>query len=413
MEAEVELVAEVKNLPVLRFPEFIESWTLKRIVEILKRVSEPVKVEEDKLYQQIGIRSHGKGIFHKEFVDGQALGNKRVFWVQENTFIVNIVFAWEQAIGKTTSSELGMIASHRFPMYFPVKGQSDVDYLVYFFLTKKGKFLLELASPGGAGRNKTLGQKEFENLKFLIPSISEQKKIASFLTVVDDKIQQLIKKKNLLENYKNGVMQQIFSQQIRFKDENGLNFPMWEEKKLKAIAKRVTQKNKNSDTTFVLTNSANQGIVSQQDYFDKDIANQDNLEGYYVVEVDDFVYNPRISTPAPVGPVKRNRLAKGVMSPLYTVFRFEKQNLEFLELFFETTIWYKYMKSVANYGARHDRMSISTEDFLNLPIPQPPVNEQAKIVAFLSELERKVNTANKQLEQAKLFKKGLLQQMFV
>lgn len=413
MEVVEKVKVEVKGLPSLRFPEFKDEWDLKRFGAITKRISDPVKVEKEKLYQQIGIRSHGKGIFYKEFVEGESLGNKRVFWVKEDAFIVNIVFAWEQAVAKTTSNELGMIASHRFPMYIPTKNQSDVDYLLYFFLTKKGKFLLELASPGGAGRNKTLGQKEFEKLKFHIPSLLEQQKIALSLTVVDNKIQQLSKKKALLEEYKKGVMQQLFTQQIRFKDERGKDFPDWEEKELREIAKRVTLKNKKNDINFVLTNSATQGIVSQQAYFDKDIANQENLEGYYIVDIDDFVYNPRISTAAPVGPIKRNKLVKGVMSPLYTVFRFQKQNLKFLEFFFETTFWHKHMKSVANYGARHDRMSITNDDLLKLPIPLPCKEEQEKITAFLSSIEYKLNLTTIQLNQARQFKKGLLQQMFV
>ena len=187
------------------------------------------------MYEQIGIRSHGKGLFYKEAVTGKSLGNKRVFWVKENAFVVNIVFAWEQAVAKTTVKEIDKIASHRFPMYLPIDNQSNVDYLLHFFLTKKGKLLLELASPGGAGRNKTLGQKEFENLKFLIPSNPEQKQIADFLTSIGDKITQMKYKKSLLEQYKKGVMQKIFSQEIRFKDENEEDFPEWEEKTLGSV----------------------------------------------------------------------------------------------------------------------------------------------------------------------------------
>ena len=155
--------------------------------------------------------------------------------VKENCFIVNIVFAWEQAVAKTTKNEIGMVASHRFPMYAPVETQSDLDYLLHFFLTPKGKTLLELASPGGVGRNKTLGQKEFENLKCLIPTVEEQIKIASFITTINLKITQLKQNKTLLEQYKKGVMQKIFSQEIRFKDENGNEFPKWEKKRLSRI----------------------------------------------------------------------------------------------------------------------------------------------------------------------------------
>jgi type I restriction enzyme S subunit len=225
-------MGNLKNIPELRFPEFKGEWKIKKFGELTERISNPVKVELEKMYQQIGIRSHGKGIFHKEFVDGKTLGNKRVFWVKEDVLIVNIVFAWEQAVAKTTKNEIGMIASHRFPMYLPIKTQSDLNYLLYFFLTKRGKSLLELASPGGAGRNKTLGQKEFENLKFLIPEVAEQNKIALFLSAIESKLNALKQKKNLLELYKKGVMQKLFSQELRFKNSEGKEFPKWEKKKL-------------------------------------------------------------------------------------------------------------------------------------------------------------------------------------
>ena len=116
---------------------------------------------------------------------GEGLGNKRVFWVEPNSFILNIVFAWERAVTKTTEKELGMIASHRFPMYKPKENVADLDYITKFFITHKGKYILEMASPGGAGRNKTLGQKEFENSTICLPSYEEQKKIGRYLEVFD------------------------------------------------------------------------------------------------------------------------------------------------------------------------------------------------------------------------------------
>ena len=96
----------------------------------------------------------------------------------------------------------------------------------------------------------------------------------------------------------------------------------WKTSPLNKLAKRCTQKNVKSGIKRVLTNSAEYGVIDQRDYFDKDIANQANLESYYVVEKGDYVYNPRISATAPVGPISRNNTATGVMSPLYTVFRF-------------------------------------------------------------------------------------------
>lgn len=186
------------------------DWKTYPIKKILKRYSNPVAVEPNKLYQQIGIRSHGKGIFYKESVTGKSLGNKRVFWIKENKLILNIVFAWERAISKTTINEIGMIASHRFPMYEPVEDLLNLDFILYFFLTLKGKSYLELASPGGAGRNKTLGQVEFEKLKISIPSLEEQNKISSFLQEIDEDIRIADEKIEQTKLFRKGLLQKMF-----------------------------------------------------------------------------------------------------------------------------------------------------------------------------------------------------------
>lgn len=263
--------------------------------------------------------------------------------------------------------------------------------------------------------------KEFRTLIVPFPSQSEQTKIANFLTAVDEKISQLTQKCDLLTQYKKGVLQQIFSQELRFKpalseaegDEDGREFPEWDIVELEKIAAKVNKKNKDSAINTVLTNSATQGIVSQTDYFERDIANQNNLGGYYIVETDDFVYNPRISANALVGPIKRNNLTTGVMSPLYTVFRFKEGNLDFFEQYFQTNHWHDYMKSVSNSGARHDRMNITNESFIGLPIPYPCKKEQTKIANFLTAIDDKITHAQAQLKAAKQYKQGLLQQMFV
>jgi type I restriction enzyme S subunit len=253
----------------------------------------------------------------------------------------------------------------------------------------------------------------FSKIEFFAPTEPEQKKIASFLWAMDEKIEQLTKKKNLLEAYKKGVTQKIFKQDIRFKDDNDKPFPDWETKPLGGITDRVAEKNTDDAINHVLTNSAKKGVVSQQDYFDKDIANQDNLQGYYVVKKDDFVYNPRVSSTAKVGPIKRNHLSTGVMSPLYSVFRFTEGSLDFYEHYFETSFWHKYLYSVANIGARHDRMNITTSDFQKMPMPFPHPDEQKKIAGLLSALGQKIELVDAEIEYAKAFKKGLLQQMFV
>jgi len=169
----------------------------------------------------------------------------------------------------------------------------------------------------------------------------------------------------------------------------------WDRKKLGEVAVKKQAKNKNASINIVLTNSAEKGIVNQREYFDKDIANQNNLFNYFIIEKDDFIYNPRISNLAPVGPIGRNKIGLGVMSPLYTVFKIQEGNLDFFEKYFSSTFWYEYMESIANYGARSDRMSITIKGFLEMPIPFPTLPEQIKIASFLTAIDEKLEALKK------------------
>ena len=165
-----------------------QGWKSIALDTVLEKVTLPVNVERLREYREIGIRSHGKGIFHKPPAIGETLGDKRVFWVVPDALILNIVFAWEQAVAVTSAREDGMIASHRFPMYRPHDGKCDVNFLLQYFKTRRGKEFLELASPGGAGRNKTLGQREFERLQVVMPDTKEQSKIAKTISTWDSAI---------------------------------------------------------------------------------------------------------------------------------------------------------------------------------------------------------------------------------
>ena len=207
------LPREGETQPRLRFPEFKDAgeWKRRKISSLLARVVSPVCVESEEMYREIGIRSHGKGIFHKEPVLGKALGDKRVFRVEERAFVLNIVFAWEQAVAVTSMAEKEMVASQRFPMYKPIERESNIDFIKYFFLTNKGKELLGIASPGGAGRNKTLGQKEFEKLELLCPAnVEEQTAIAHSLSSADALVTTESQKLEALKTHKKGLMQQLF-----------------------------------------------------------------------------------------------------------------------------------------------------------------------------------------------------------
>lgn len=186
----------------------------------------------------------------------------------------------------------------------------------------------------------------------------------------------------------------------------------WKLEPLGSLVKRCTAKNTEGEHTRVLTNSAEFGVVDQRDYFDKDIANQGNLEGYYIVEKGDYVYNPRISTSAPVGPISRNNAGTGVISPLYTVFRFGSSNNDFYAHYFKSTHWHHYMRQASSTGARHDRMSITNDDFMGLPLPVSVPKEQQKIADCLSSLDELIKAETQKLDALKSQEKGLMQQLF-
>lgn len=187
-----------------------ENWSVHTIKDCLERIERPVNVMSDELYTQIGIRSHGKGLFYKEPVTGKELGNKSVFWIEPGCFILNIVFAWEQAIGKTTIAEKGMIGSHRFPMYKPINNAIDIDYLIAYLLTKRGTDLLEAASPGGAGRNRTLGQDRFLKSTIVLPPLVEQQKIAAILSAQDRVIELIQRKVEEIKKIKKFFLSKMF-----------------------------------------------------------------------------------------------------------------------------------------------------------------------------------------------------------
>ena len=186
----------------------------------------------------------------------------------------------------------------------------------------------------------------------------------------------------------------------------------WQFTPLNQLATRGKQKNRDEKIERVLTNSAEFGVMDQRDYFDKDIATQGKLEGYFVVELGDYVYNPRISATAPVGPISKNNIATGVMSPLYTVFKFKDGDNDFYSHYFKTTGWHTYMRQASSTGARHDRMAISSDGFMAMPLPISTLQEQQKIADCLSSLDELIAAQARKVDALKTHKKGLMQQLF-
>ena len=249
------------------------------------------------------------------------------------------------------------------------------------------------------------------------PGLSEQAAIGAALSEIDNLITLHQRKYDKLVIFKKSMLEKMFPKdgesvpEIRFA---GFTDP-WEQRKLGEIADKVTEKNLDGNITEVLTNSAEYGVINQTEFFDHAVAKESNIAGYYVIAPGDFVYNPRISATAPVGPIRRNTLGiHGVMSPLYTVFRLtDAVDGTYLSHFFKTNGWHGFMKLEGNSGARSDRFSIGDATFFEMPIPVPSSSEQHAIGSFFSRLDDLITLHQRKLELLQNIKKSLLDKMFV
>lgn len=263
---------------------------------------------------------------------------------------------------------------------------------------------------------KRLYNKNILDTEIYTPSECEQAEIGNYFQKLDTLINQHQQKHDKLSNLKKAMLEKMFPKagesvpEIRFDGFSG----DWEEKKLEDISEKVTEKNSARVYSETFTNSAEFGVISQRDYFEKNISNSSNIDGYYVVKPEAFVYNPRISTLAPCGPVNRNGLGRtGIMSPLYTVFVTKNVDTTFLEYFFKTKIWHSFMYLNGDTGARSDRFSIKDAVFFELPVLCPVISEQVKLGEYFKSLDELINRHSQQLTKLKNIKQACLEKMFV
>ena len=203
------------------------------------------------------------------------------------------------------------------------------------------------------------------------------------------------------------------SKKYYFRDINGNPYPEVKKALLSDFASKITTKNLDFSVKNVISNSSKRGLISQKDYFDKQIANDKTINSYYIIEKGDFVYNPRISSDSPYGPVNIYKLSdKGIVSPLYLCFSTTGINLDYLEWFFKSDSWYRHVYLNGDTGARHDRVSIKDSNFLSMPISIPSLAEQEKIAEFFSALDERIALTAEKVKLLKEQKQGYLQKVF-
>jgi type I restriction enzyme, S subunit len=244
-----------------------------------------------------------------------------------------------------------------------------------------------------------------------LPSLPEQKKIAFFLSAVDEKIQQLTKKKELLEQYKKGVMQQLFSGQLRFKDENGNPYPDWEEKLLGDVLEQQVREVPKPIINYLAigVRSHVKGTFQKPDSDPKKIA----MEKLFVVKENDLVVNITFAWEGAIAIVKKEDEG-GLVShrfPTYT-FREEQTSHDYFKQIIIDKKFRFTLDLISPGGAGRNRV-LSKKEFVKIKWSFPCIEEQQKIATYLSSIDTKIESVNNQITQTQTFKKGLLQQMFV
>ncbi len=462
----------MRNVPKLRFKEFTDEWEEKRLGEISNIKGGYAFKSQNFLnnkskYQVIKMGNiyKNKLLLDKSPSYLDEISEKEKDYLLEKD---DIILTLTGTVGKRDfgyscqiKEEKNLLLNQRLACIKSKKEIINRKFLRYIISHQNFLDIFFEISMGGTGNQANVSIKDICDIIVKIGENKEQQKIADFLSSVDKKISITEEKLSLFNEYKKGIMQKIFNQELRFKNENGNDYPEWEEKALSLIFERITEKNiENNDNVLtisaqyglisqtdfengndypeweekalsliferiteknienndnVLTISAQYGLISQTDFFNKSVAGKD-LTKYYLLHRNDFAYNKSYSTGYPMGAIKRlTKYDKGVVSTLYICFRTKNNdNVDFLEQFFESKKIEKSIQDIAQEGARnHGLLNINIGDFFDITIKLPCLKEQKKIANFLSAIDTKIEKISYELENLKEFKKGLLQQMFV
>lgn len=401
------------NKPIIRFPWFEGMWEKVRLKDVsayFNGGSFENDVQEEGKYELVTLKSidtSGNLVHSKRFIDIEAPT------LTKDTLVMILSEQVPGLLGMTTliPTDNKYVLNQRVAEIRP--NEKVESYFLSLAINRNQKYF----SKHGAGTKvQNISKPNVENYSFLCPTLPEQQKIATFFTAIDQKILQLKKKHQLLEQYKKGVMQKIFSQQIRFKDDDGREFPKWEKKRLGEVLYEHKTLNSKGDFQEVFSVAKHRGVVNQIEHLGRSFSAKD-VSNYKVIYPNDVVYTKSPTSDFPFGIIKQNLTSRtGIVSPLYGVFRPVTVALGFLlhNYFLSWVNTYNYLNPLVQKGAKNT-MNINNNDFLNgarisLPVS---VKEQTKIANFLLAIDNKIQHTQKQVEQAEQWKKGLMQKMFV
>jgi type I restriction enzyme S subunit len=358
------------------------SWREMRLEHLVRRVRRPVVVDPDGVYSEIGIRSYGNGIFHKEDISGTDVGSKDLFAISSGDLVFNIVFAWEGAVALADGGDDGRVGSFRFPTYRAVAGSCDIRFINYFFQTRYGRFLLREHSPGGAGRNRTLNQPALLKEKIAVPPLAVQRRIADQLdrqfstaTALVDAAQQSLGEARRMAF---ALTHRGLNQAAALKD-SGVEpvgkIPVhWKVVRNKTVFREVSDLSCDG-TEELLTVSHLTGVTPRSEKA-VTMTEAESLVGYKRVKPGDLVINTLWAWMGALGFAK----TEGIVSPAYGVYRPDRSRVcpEFFEMFLRSPTYVAEMTRHSR-GVWRSRLRLYPESFLALSTILPPLAEQEQI----------------------------------
>lgn len=402
--------------------DVLGDWPVHPIGELLERVSRAVVLDDAAEYREIGIRSHCKGIFHKTPTTAKDIGAKRVFWVEPGCFAFNIIFAWEQAIAVTSERERGMIASHRFPMFRSRNGNILPEYLYLYFSTPRGKYDLGIASPGGAGRNKTLGQQDFGRLKIPVPPLEVQREVVGVVRELDNAIKNCSQQAKAKRAILNGLMQQLLSGRRRFKDfgrtsRNGKVPNDWRSARLSQLGLPYTGLAGKSAADF----GSGQPYIPYKNIFENtriDPRHVDYVtiapgERQSVVRIGDIFFTTSSETPEDVGTssVLLDDIGTAYLNSFCFGFRLHSFDFllpEYARFYFRGPSFRRTLHRLAQGATRYN---LSKTQLLKTTICVPGTDEQRRIAEVLDAAERDMRASMQLIPIYREQKRGIMQQL--
>lgn len=390
----------MRKVPKLRFKEFSDEWEKLNAEEIFENISNK-KHNGDLPVLAV---TQDKGVVSRDSLDlkinSSEEGIKNYKIIEPGNFIISL----RSFQGGIEYSDILGIGS---PAYTVLKSKKNIEDIFYKFYLKKSSFISELNKTiEGIRDGKQISYSMFSKLKLPYPSIEEQEKIANFLSSIDKKISLTEEKLELFREYKKGVVQKIFSQELRFKDGNGNDYPEWNYLKAGNIFENISNKNHDGNLP-ILAVTQDKGVVYRDDLDLKINSSEDGIKNYKIIEPGNFI----ISLRSFQGGIEYSTIL-GISSPAYTIL---KAKIKIIDIFYKFYLKKSSFISELNKtieGIR-DGKQISYSMFSKLFLPYPTLEEQQKIADFLFSIDSKIESIEKELEGLKEFKKGLLQQMFI